>query len=127
MVLVDSSAWILGGVTVAGLSERVGEAAIATCPPVIQEMLQGSGGPAEYRRIREMLLGMRVLDAPVPLERYEEAARIYLRCRDAGFTIRKTADCLIAACAIAHEVEVLHDDRDFQFIAQVTSLRAQRV
>jgi hypothetical protein len=112
---------------VAGLRERVGKAEIATCPPVIQEMLQGSGGPAEYRRIRDMLLGMRVLDVPVPLERYEEAARIYLRCRDAGFTIRKPADCLIAACALAHDAEVLHNDRDFQFIAQVTELKAQRV
>lgn len=31
-------------------------------------------------------------------------------------------DCLIAAVAIAHEVPVLHADRDFDALAQVSPL-----
>ncbi len=125
MWLVDSSAWILLGADLESLKTRLD--GVATCPPIVQEMLQGASGSAAYQQWRNALLRTRVLDAPVPLTRYEEAARLYLRCRDAGFTIRSSVDCLIAACAIAHDITVLHDDRDFQFIAQVTQLKAQRV
>jgi predicted nucleic acid-binding protein len=127
VVLVDSSVWIVVGVRAASLSDLAEEEEIATCPAIVQEMLQGSSGPGDYRRWREILFSAHILDSPVPLERYEEAARLYLHCRDAGFTIRKAADCLIAACAIAHDVPVLHNDRDFQYISQVTTLKARRL
>ena len=32
-------------------------------------------------------------------------------------------DCLIAACALRHDLEVLHRDRDFPKIARVSALR----
>lgn len=127
MVLVDTSAWIITGGTLDGLLRHVAEEEIATCPPIVQELLQGTGGRDDYDLTREMLLGMSVLDAPVPLVRYEEAARLYLQCRDAGFTIRKAVDLLIAASAIAHRVTVLHRDRDFDYLAQVTGLQAIRI
>jgi predicted nucleic acid-binding protein len=127
VVLVDSSVWIIVGVRAVSLNALAEDAEIATCPAIVQEVLQGSSGPADYRRWRQTLFSARILDAPVPFERYEEAARLYLRCRDAGFTIRKAADCLIAACAIAHDVPVLHNDRDFQYISQVTSLKTRRL
>jgi len=63
----------------------------------------------------------------MPLERFEEAAQLYLRCRDAAFTIRKATDCLIAACAMAHAATILHRDRDFDHIARVAPLRTIRV
>src|SRR5688500_18347465 len=126
VLLADSSAWILLGVRLVDLVESP-EELIATCPPVVQEILQGSHGSSDYRRWRRALLSGPVLDAPVPLERYEEAAQLFLLCRNAGFTIRRPADCLIAACALAHDAEILHNDRDFQFIAQVTPLKARRV
>jgi predicted nucleic acid-binding protein len=53
---------------------------------------------------------------------YCHAADIYRAARKKGKTIRKTIDCLIAACAIEHHVELLHCDRDFATIAGVTSL-----
>lgn len=63
-----------------------------------------------------------VLDAPTPFERFEEAAQLYLLCRDAGVTPSAT-DCLVAACAIAHRIPLLHDDADFLHIARVAPLR----
>lgn len=59
-----------------------------------------------------------MLDDPTPLDRFEEAALIYLRCRRAGVTPSAT-DCLVAACAIAHGIRLLHDDADFNHIARV--------
>jgi predicted nucleic acid-binding protein len=32
-------------------------------------------------------------------------------------------DCLIAACAIRHDLEVLHEDRDFGGLAMISSLK----
>ncbi|HYR27053.1 MAG TPA: PIN domain-containing protein [Thermoanaerobaculia bacterium] len=125
MVLADSSAWILAGADLASFGDP--KPLVVTCPPVVQEVLQGSDRPHDYSKWREVLLGCPMLDAPVPFERYEEAARLYLRCRDAGFTIRKPADCLIAACALAHGAAVIHNDRDFDYIAKVTGLRVQRL
>lgn len=127
MVLVESSAWILVIRGQLDLQLRVPDQDIATCPPVVQEILQGSDGPKDYANLREMLLHTEVLDAPMPFRRFEEAAQLYLRCRDAAFTIRKTTDCLIAACAIAHGATLLHDDRDFDHIALVAPLKAIRV
>jgi hypothetical protein len=39
--------------------------------------------------------------------------------------VRSSVDCLIAACAIRHDLEVLHRDRDYAALATVSSLRAR--
>jgi predicted nucleic acid-binding protein len=42
-------------------------------------------------------------------------------------TIRSSVDCLIAACAIRHQLEVLHCDRDFDQLAKISPLRARNI
>jgi predicted nucleic acid-binding protein len=69
-----------------------------------------------------MFMRVTMIDAPIPIERYEEGARLFMTCRDAGFTIRKSVDCLIAACALAHRLPLLHNDRDFKHIAKLFPL-----
>ena len=44
---------------------------------------------------------------------------MYFDCRRAGITIRSAADCLIARVAVEHELMLLHDDRDFEKMAEV--------
>ena len=63
----------------------------------------------------------------MPFETFEYAAMIYRIGRAAAITIRSPYDCLIAAIAIRHNAEVLHADRDFDYIGKVTSLRARNV
>lgn len=53
----------------------------------------------------------------------EEAIGLYRAARRQGVTVRPSVDCLIAACAIRHDLEVLHRDRDFVQIARVSALR----
>jgi len=73
-----------------------------------------------------MLLERAVMfDAPVPLSRFEEAAQIFIECRKRGFTIGGY-DCLIAATAMANDIELLHDDDDFEFISRVAPSFRQR-
>jgi predicted nucleic acid-binding protein len=56
-----------------------------------------------------------------------QAADLYRLARKAGLTIRSSADCLIAACAMRSDLEVLHQDRDYTQIARVSALRAREV
>jgi len=127
VVLVDSSAWVLVGRGVLDLDARLPEELIATCPPIVQEMLQGASGGRQQLAMRLILERAEMLDESVPLERFRHAAQLFRHCREEGFTIRSSVDCLIAACAITHAVPLLHDDRDFDYIARVAPLKAVRV
>ena len=123
MVLVDSSIWIPiehGRFTLRALLPTDEE--IATCPVVFGEVLRGTRNARRYDIARAMLMEAEIVDAPTPLHRFEEAARIYLQCRDAGVT-PSSVDCIVAACAIAHDIPLLHDDADFEHIARVTALK----
>ena len=129
MVLVDTSVWIevfrkpsrlqLG--SVAELDE------IVTCLPVIQEVLQGFLDERGFRLARESMLSFPIVESPLRSEVFEEAAQLYRSARRAGVTIRSGVDCLIAACAIRHGLPVLHHDRDFTLLAQVSRLEERRV
>jgi len=86
---------------------------------IYQEVLQGADSEDKFQLFKDFL-GTQIFFHPRdPLESYAEAARIYFRCRRAGFTIRSTIDCLIAQIALEYDLLLLHDDRDFDFIATV--------
>ena len=68
-----------------------------------------------------------MIESPVRLERFEEAAALYRFLRTKSFTIRKPFDCLISVIAMHHEIPILHNDRDFDHIARHTSLRVRNV
>jgi hypothetical protein len=44
---------------------------------------------------------------------------MYFDCRRAGVTIRSSMNCLIARVTIEHGLALLHDDRDFEKMAEV--------
>ena len=62
------------------------------------------------------------LGDPLSLHTLLSAAEIYRQGRPKGYTIRSSADCLIAAIAIESRVPVWHKDRDFRLITRYTSL-----
>ena len=55
-----------------------------------------------------------------------EAVGLYRAARRQGLTVRSSVDCLLAACALRHDLEILHHDRDFPVLARVSSLRQRR-
>jgi predicted nucleic acid-binding protein len=65
------------------------------------------------------------VESPLGAEVFDEAIKLFRQARRAGVTIRSSVDCLIAACAIRHDLEVLHRDRDFAALASVSELRAR--
>jgi predicted nucleic acid-binding protein len=94
-----------------------------TCLPVIQEVLQGFRDERAYRQAREAMLSLPIVESPLEEEVFTNAVDLYRMARRAGVTVRSSVDCLIAACAIRHDVEVLHRDRDYAAIAGVSALR----
>jgi predicted nucleic acid-binding protein len=56
-----------------------------------------------------------------------DAADLYRRARRAGLTIRSGVDCLIAACAIRHDLTILHHDRDYPALAKVSALQQRPI
>lgn len=129
MVLVDTSVWIevFRRGTRLRLDEEVDFDEIVTCLPVVQEVLQGFDDERAFRVAREAMLALPLLESPMTFAVFEEAVALYRRARRAGRTIRSGVDCVIAACALRHDLEVLHQDRDFDALATVAPLRSQNL
>lgn len=125
MILVDTSVWIevfrarrpLDLAAVADFDD------VATCLPVIQEVLQGFREEYAHRRAREAMLSFPIVESPMRADVFLEAVDLYRTARRAGRTVRSSVDCLIAACAIRHDLEVLHRDRDFAAISEISPFR----
>ena len=124
-VLVDTSVWIavFRRREPLDLESVVPFDAVAMCPPVLQEVLQGSCDQRVRRLARRALLSLPRFGDPTPNDLWLEAAALYRTGRRVGLTVRSSVDCLIAAIAIRHGLEVLHDDRDFAALAAVSPLR----
>ena len=122
MVLVDSNLWIHESRGILRVRDYSGGEPYAVCPPILQEVLQGGRTKKAERRLREALSTAHMLDDPMPLELFEQAAALFRRCQDDGIT-PGFADSLIAVCAIRNNVPLLTLDSDFQRIAAVVPLR----
>jgi len=70
-------------------------------------------------RLRDHFLALPTLAPRNVAKTHAEAGALYARCRWAGITPRSPHDCLIAQTAIEYRMPLLHDDRDFERIAQV--------
>lgn len=129
MVLVDTSAWIevFRKPSRLAIESVVDFDDIVTCLPVVQEVLQGFTEEAAFRTARRAMLALPIVESPLRVAVVEEAVDLYRRARRAGLTIRSGADCLIAACAIRHDLTVLHADRDYPALARVSTLQHRQV
>jgi len=127
MVLVDTSIWVevLRQGDGLDLEALVEFDEVVTCPPVVQEVLQGIRDPEAHALARESMLALPMLESPMPLSVYLEAAELYRVARRGGFTVRSSVDCVIAACAARHSIAILHRDRDFDALAKVAAIDVQ--
>jgi predicted nucleic acid-binding protein len=123
--LVDTSAWIElfrrgSRLTLDQLVED--RNLVVTCPPIIQEVLQGFHDEGAFQIARTAMLALPCVALPLTLPIVEGAVDIYRRARRQGVTVRSSVDCLIASCATTHRLTVVHRDRDFALIARVVAL-----
>lgn len=86
---------------------------------IYQEILQGAASSEKFDYLAEFMESQRFYHPLGETETYRGAARLYFECRRSGITIRSTIDCLIARIAIENDLAILHDDRDFERLAEV--------
>ena len=125
MILVDTSVWIevFRSRRPLDLEATLDFEDVVTCLPIVQEVLQGFRDEDPYRRARDAMLSLPMVESPLGSDVFLEAAGLYRAARRDGKTVRSSVDCLIAACAIRHDLEVLHRDRDFGVISRISALR----
>jgi len=92
-------------------------------PFTILEVLQGAVTEKDFATLREYLGSQRIYGLEGGLESYAAAAKIFFDLRKKGMSVRGSADCLIAQTAIEHGLLLLHNDSDFDRIAQVSPLK----
>lgn len=126
-ILPDSSAWIAyfrpdstpASIKLRNLIEL--EEDICICGPVLTEVLQGLRHNDQYRKVQGIMQSFDYLETSRVV--YQHAADIYRELRAKGITIRSTMDCIIAATANAHDVYLVHHNRDFDAISKHFPLR----
>jgi hypothetical protein len=109
------------------LTDHVAFDDVVTCLPVVQEVLQGFREERAFRTAREAMLALPIVESPLADSVFLEAVALYRSARRAGRRVPSSVDCLVAACALRHDLEVLHRDRDFAALAAVAPLRARSV
>ena len=128
VLLVDTSVWIEIFRRPPGVDPGFLDLdEVVTCLPVVQEVLQGFSDEASFRKAREAMLALPAVESPLTLSVYEEAVGLYRGARRAGLTLRSSVDCLIAACALRHDLTVVHHDRDFDLLARISPLKIQGI
>lgn len=124
MTLVDTTIWIdwlraKDTAPARALAALLHEGEAALCPVILQELLQGAASPAALRTLKGRFSALPMLVPLPPIEQHALAGELYARARWSGLTPRSPHDCLIAATAVAADVPLLHDDRDFEVLARV--------
>ena len=127
MILVDTSVWIdyFNGVEnkqTESLDRILSDQTVLVGDIILTEILQGFDSDKEFRLAKQALepldcvhLGGKSLAI--------KAASNFRFLRSKGVTVRKTVDMLIGSWCIEHEVELLHNDKDFDQIATQLPLK----
>ena len=127
MVIVDTTVWIdyLGGVAnqqTSWLDHELGRQRLGLTDLILCEVLQGIRHDAAFARVRRDLLKFRLFDTG-GTDLAVASAQNYRSLRRAGYTVRKTIDCLIATFCLEAGHELLHRDHDFDPFEQHLGLR----
>ena len=127
MTLVDTSVWIdffsarntVQGAALESLIEQRED--LCLCGVILTEVLQGIRDDKQHKRTESVFTNL--IYYPMDRSTFLLAANIYRSLRSRGVTIRNSVDCMIAAVCIEHKIQLLHNDRDFDYIADVFDLQ----
>lgn len=127
MILVDTSVWIdyFNGTKnkqTEQLDQILSDRVVLIGDIILTEILQGFDKDKDFRLAKQALDSLDCVHIGGKSLAIEAASNFrFLRSKD--ITIRKTVDMLIGSWCIEHEVELLHNDRDFNQIATHCPLR----
>jgi predicted nucleic acid-binding protein len=84
-----------------------------------QELLQGARDINEFDELKLYLSYQTIYSFPQDLYFYENCAKTFFDLRRAGKTVRSSIDMLIAQTAVKFDLFLLHNDKDFDVIAEI--------
>ncbi|MBN1893370.1 PIN domain nuclease [bacterium] len=127
MIFVDSSVWIdyfNGRITrqTDMLDGLLARDTVLTGDLVLAEVLQGFRRERDFRLALKLLSGLPCADM-LGREMAVRSAGNYRLLRKKGITVRKTIDVIIATFCGSHGFPLLHDDHDFDSMAQALGLK----
>lgn len=128
-VLVDTSVWVnlfrdQTNSVARSVQAIVSDNEIALTRFTQMELLQGTLNEQDWFTLSSYLEVQNYLEANH--DTWRDAARIYYELRTQGQTVRSPIDCCIAQLAIEHRVLLVHEDRDFETIAEIRPLWQRR-
>lgn len=126
MLLIDTSVWISvfrdrTGQVRQKLEALIGDREVVLTRFTHLELLQGSLNEKEWTLLSTYLETQNYIE--LTNDSWQAAARIYYDLRRKGLTVRSPIDCCIAQAALENDLLLIHNDRDFETIAQVRSLQ----
>lgn len=129
MLLIDTSVWISifrdrSGQVRQQLETLIADREILLTRFTQLELLQGSLNEQEWTLLSTYLKTQDYVEHMPHF--WQSAARIYYDLRRQGLTVRSPIDCCIAQAALENDLLLVHNDRDFETIAQVRSLQHLR-
>lgn len=120
-ILIDTSMWI-EALRPSGREETrqrvqavLTEDSAVLCEPILLELWNGARGEPEREYLRDLEKNLEVL--PITAAVWSRARELAFRCRSRGITA-PPMDLLIMACALEHQVFLLHRDQHFEQIEQ---------
>lgn len=128
MIIVDTSVWVdyfNGEPTPQAdtLETLLGTQEILVGDLILTEILQGFREERDFRQALRLLRSFTVVTMLGP-DLALRSAQNYRALRKRGVTARKTIDVIIGTYCIAHQIPLLHNDRDFVPIVQHLGLRS---
>lgn len=122
MILVDSSVWIdffrnRPTAPAEWLDRNLGIERFIMGDLILTEVLQGFKDDRGFEEARRMLGTLERIEI-AGFDVAVDAARNYRKLRRLGVTVRGTVDVLIATRCIASGLRLLHDNRDFEALAE---------
>ncbi len=127
--LIDTSVWVdfINGKTTSRTTHleeliKIGGKNIFICPIILQEVLQGIKFDSQYLKLKKILSSYHFLEIDHKQSAIE-TAELYRELRKKGITIRKINDCMIAHYALFFDLELCHNDSDFDLISQALPLK----
>ncbi|MFH1196840.1 MAG: PIN domain nuclease [bacterium] len=130
MILVDSSVYIdyFNGIInwhTDELNALLGNELVITGDYILAEVLQGFRSDKDYKIAKEIMQSFpcfNICNEDLAIKSADNFR--YLRTK--GITIRKTVDLIIGTFCIENDIELLHNDRDFEPMGQYLNLKIRK-
>ena len=121
MILVDTTVWVdyfngIENLQTESLDRILTEQSFLVGDIILTEILQGFDNDKEFKLVKQALNPLDCVhlgDKSLAIK----AISNFRFLRSKGVTIRKTVDMLIGSWCIEYEVELLHNDKDFDHMA----------